>query len=325
MRTSFICSTGSYLPENIVTNEDLIQFPGPAARFVAEKTGVLARRVASNNQCTSDLAIEAAINCLEKIDFSPKDIDVIIVSTSSPDRVQPATATRVQHYLGAKNAFAFDINSVCSGSTYGIFLADAIIKSGNFKNILLVASELYSRMLNKNDFATYPYFGDGAGAILFTPGARGEGVLHSCLRTDGSCDDVIQIPAGGTMLPFENMKNPSDMFFKMNGKKVYSFAVERGTEIVFQLLEETGFRIRDIKCFIAHQANINIIRAIAENIGVPDEYFFVNLYEYGNTASASVLIALDEAISRNVIARGDLVVTLAFGGGLSWGANLIGF
>lgn len=323
MNNSYIASTGSYLPENIVANEDLAQFPPSAAQVIASKTGILSRRVASKGQCTSDLAFKAATNCLEKIDFPPKDLDVIIVSTSSPDRMQPATSTRVQQYLGAEKAFAFDINSVCSGSTYGIFLADAIIKSGKFNNILLVAAEMYSKILNKNDFSTFPYFGDGAGAILFTPGIGRGGVFHSILRTDGSGNDVIQVPAGGTMLPFNSMKNRNDIFFKMNGKKVYAFAVERGTEIIFQLLEETGFQTEDISCFISHQANINIIRAIAENIMVADDSFFINVHEYGNTASASVLIALDEALNSKVIKRGDLAITLSFGGGLSWGANLI--
>jgi len=325
MKHSFVHSTGSYLPENHVANEALTQFPPGAAEVIAQKTGILSRRFANLDQCTSDLAIQAAANCLEKGDVSPGEIEVIIVATSSPDRKQPATATRVQHFLDAKNAFAFDINSVCSGSTYGIFLADAIIKAGQFETVLLVGAEVYSKLLSPKDFSTFPFFGDGAGAVLFTAGSQGEGVLHSCLETDGSEHNVIQVPAGGSMMPFDRLENRGDLFFKMNGKKVFSFAIEQGTQIILKLLEETGFRPRDINCFIAHQANINIIRKIADNIQVSFDRFFINLHDHGNTAGASVLIALDEAIDRGMIKRGDLVLTVAFGGGLSWGANLIGY
>lgn len=325
MKSSFILSTGSYLPENRVANEALTQFPSGTAEVIAQKTGIVSRRFAAPDQCTSDMAICAAVDCLEKGDVSAREIDAIIVATSSPDRIQPATATRVQHLLDAENAFAFDINSVCSGSTYGIFLADAIIKAGQVKTVLLVGAEMYSKLLNPKDFSTFPFFGDGAGAVLFTTGRRGEGVLHSCLETDGSQDHVIQVPAGGSMKPYTGLKHPRDLFFKMNGKKVFSFAVEQGTHIILKLLEETGFRPRDIDCFIAHQANIHIIQKIADNIHVAHDRFFINLYDHGNTAGASVLIALDEAISSRMIKRGDLVLTVAFGGGLSWGANLIGY
>lgn len=325
MNYSYIHATGSYLPENSVTNEDLAQFPPAASELIARKTGIFSRRFAGPDQCTSDLAIRAAMDCLERSDISAEDIEVIIVATSSPDRMQPATATRVQCFIEAKNAFAFDINSVCSGSTYGIFLADTIIKTGQFETVLLVGAEVYSKLLNPRDFSTFPFFGDGAGAVLFTPGRRGDGVIHSCLETDGRGSDVIQVPAGGSMIPFDRLKNHSDQYFKMKGKEVFSFAVEKGTQIIHKLLEETGFRKRDINCYIAHQANVNIIRKIADNINVPEDRFFINLYEYGNTAGASVLIALDEAIKSKMIQRGDLVLTLAFGGGLSWGANLIGY
>ena len=323
MRSSVILSTGSFVPENLVHNEDLGQFPDNAKYLISQKTGVFARRIAGDDVCTSDLAGEAAKKCLQKIAFSANRIEGIIVATSSPDRIQPATATRVQYQIGAENAFAFDINSVCSGSTYGIALADSLIKSGHCDNVLFIASEVYSKILNKKDFSTFPYFGDGAGAILFQAENSRRGVLHSCLRTDGSQCDTICIPGGGTMIPFEKMKTPNLAYFKMNGKAVFQFAVAKGTEVVLQLVEKAGVKLEEIKCFVCHQANINIIHAIAEKIKVSVDRFFVNLFRYGNTASASVPIALDEAITREFIVEGDLVVTAAFGGGLSWGANLI--
>lgn len=318
-----ICSTGSYLPETIIHNEDFEQFPDASKLLISHKTGVFSRRCAAEDECTSDLAIKAANKCLQKINFPPEELEGVIVSTSSPDRMQPATATRVQHDIGAKNAFAFDINSVCSGSAYGIALANSMIQSGSCRNLLLIAAEVYSKILNKADFSTYPFFGDGAGALLFQSASNGNGVLKSILKTNGGKADVICVPSGGTMMPFEKIKHPTAAFFKMKGKEVYQFAVEKGTEIIHQLIEQANVCVDDINCFICHQANVNIILQIAANIGAPLEKFFINLFRYGNTASASVPIALDEAITRGIVAEGDLVVTAAFGGGLSWGANLI--
>jgi 3-oxoacyl-[acyl-carrier-protein] synthase III len=324
MRNAVIASTGSYLPETVVSNEDLKQFPQEAIQLIGEKTGVFFRRMASDKECTSDLAVQAAIACLDKIAYSPEGVEGILLATSSPDRMQPATAARVQHIIGAKKAFAFDINSVCSGSTFGIAVADALIKSGYCENILLVASEVYSKIMNRKDFSSYPFFGDGAGAILFQAGdTSAEGVLHSCLRTDGSGSDTISVPAGGTMLPFAKMTNTRSAFFRMKGVDVFNFAVDKGSEIILQLLKDADVDINDIKCFVCHQANVNIIHKIAGILAVSADRFFMNLSSYGNTAAASVLIALDEAISTGVLAKGDLVVTVSFGGGLSWGANLI--
>jgi 3-oxoacyl-[acyl-carrier-protein] synthase-3 len=324
MRNAVIVSTGSYLPETVVSNDDLTQFPREAIHLIGEKTGVFYRRVASDKECTSDLAAHAAMKCLDIIGYSPQRVEGILLATSSPDRMQPATATRVQHIIGAKKAFAFDINSVCSGSTFGIALAGAMIKSGYCENILLVASEVYSRIMNRKDFSSYPFFGDGAGAIFFQASeTSGDGVLHSCLRTDGSGSDIISVPAGGTMLPFSEMTNAESAFFRMRGIDVFNFAVDKGPEIILQLLKEANVSVSDIGCFICHQANVNIIHKIADILDVSTDRFFMNLSSYGNTAGASVLIALDEAISTGVIAKGDLVVTVAFGGGLSWGANLI--
>jgi len=324
MRNAVIHSTGSYLPETVVPNEALDQFSQEARNMIKEKTGVMARRHALASECTSDLAIRAARSCLQKTDFPPEDIEGIMVSTSSPDRMQPATATRVQHEIGAKNAFAFDINSVCSGGAFGIVLVDSLIRSGNYKTILFVASEMYSKILNPRDFSTYPFFGDGAGAVLFRAEATdSRGILHSCIATDGEGRDVICVPGGGTMLPYEKMTNPRSAYFRMKGEEVLAFSIDKGPKIIFKLLDEAEVDPADVKCFICHQANINILQKISGRIGVPMERFFVNLDRYGNTASASVLIALDEAISQGVLTRGDLLVIAAFGGGLSWGANLI--
>jgi len=324
MKRAAVCSTGSYLPETIIPNEALTQFSPEARRLIGEKTGVLSRRCASDEECTSDLAIKAALSCLGKAGIPPEEIEGLVLSTSSPDRMQPATATRVQHEIGAKKAFAFDINSVCSGGSFGIEVSDSLIRSGKYETILLVAAEMYSRILNKKDFSTYPFFGDGAGAVLFCADPSGRrGVVHSCLGTDGAGSNTICVPGGGTRLPYEKITNPRMAYFRMKGEEVFAFSIDKGPEVITRLVAEAKVDLAEVRCFICHQANIHILHRIADILQVPRERFYVNLDRYGNTASASVLIALDEVLSKGMAASGDLVMLVTFGGGLSWGANLI--
>lgn len=318
-----IAATASYLPEHVVTNESLTQFPPHSRPLIQEKTGVRERRHAAPGQCTSDLGFEAAQLCLQRAGISPLEVDAIILATSSPDRTQPATATRLQHMLKATNAFAFDVNSVCTGALYALRIAGALIEAGHVRTALVVASEVYSRHLNPRDFSTYPYFGDGAAAALLSAGPDGCELVASILHSDGSGNNVIQVPAGGTMAPYQSNPNPSDIYFKMIGKEVYEFAVTRGTEVIGEILTANNLIPRDIGRFILHQANINIINAIAGNLEVPLERFAVNLDRYGNTAAASVLIALDEDLHTNGLNQGEYIVIAAFGGGLSWGAGLL--
>ncbi|MBT8340958.1 MAG: ketoacyl-ACP synthase III, partial [Desulfatitalea sp.] len=295
MDNAVILATGSYVPERAIQNDTLAQYPDASKMLISQKTGVFSRRHADTDQCTSDLALLAAKRCLARIDFPPEKLQAIILSTSSPDRMQPATATRLQHLLGAVNAFAFDINSVCSGSAYGIALAQAMIRSGACRNLLFVAAEAYSKILNPKDFSTFPYFGDGAGAVLFAAGNGEKGVLDSVLGTDGQGNDIICVPGGGTMLPFNRMSDMKKAYFRMKGRDVFSFAITRGTEVIRRILDDSSLDADQIKCFICHQANINIILKIAEALQVNEEKFYINLFRYGNTASASVLIAMDEA------------------------------
>lgn len=325
MKNAIISATGSYLPVKSVSNDQLTQFPSDSRPRIAAKTGVLSRRIAPEHSCTSDLAIEAGLACLEKANFPPEKVQGLVLSTSSPDCVQPPTAARAQAGLGIPQAFAFDINSVCSGSTYGICLSDALIRSGRFENILFIAAEMYSKILNPNDFGTTPYFGDGAGAILFQGAESDKGVLHSCLGTDGHMCDEVGVFGGGTRNPFNRLPSPNSVYLKMNGRAIKEFALARAPEIMRRLSAETGVSLADVDCFICHQANINILKELSAGLEVSFDKFFVNLDRYGNTASASVLIAMDEAIEAGMIREGSLVVTVAFGGGLSYGANLIRF
>jgi len=317
-----LLATGSYLPDKIVRNEDLSQFPQASISLIAEKTGVRERRHASAAESTSDLAIAASRAALTKAHIGPSELQCIILATSSPDRIQPATATRVQHAIGATNAFAFDVNSVCTGSVYALAVADSFIKSGLCKNALVVAAEVYSRFLNPQDISTYPYFGDGAGAVLLGASADEAGIAGMVLHSDGAGADVIQIPGGGSLKPLAAC-GPQDGFFKMRGREVFQFATSKGSEVIEELLANTGVNKENIACVITHQANINIITELSQRLHIPMSRFFVNLDRYGNTAAASVLIALDEALANGAAKKGDYVVLAAFGGGLSWGASLL--
>lgn len=312
-----ITATERYLPSRVIRNKDLTQFPANAIPLIAQKTGVLERRHAEPGEFTSDLAAKAGIAALVKAGMAPSDLEAIVLATSSPDRIQPATAARVQALMKACNACAFDVNSVCAGAVFAIAIADAFIQSGRFRNTLVIGSEIYSRMLNPQDFSTYPYFGDGAGAALLGTSDVGPSILQTVLHTDGNGSDIIQIPGGGTMKPFGECE-PQDMFFRMRGKDVFDFAVTRGSEVLREALG--GTLAEQVRCVITHQANVNIITEISKRTNIPRDKFFVNLDKYGNTAAASVLIALDEAREQGATNGAGILILAAFGGGLSWGA-----
>ena len=316
-------STGRYLPARIVRNEDLRQFPAGSLSLIRQKTGIRARRHAAEEESTSDLAAAAARACLQKAGVPAGELDAIVLATSTPDRLQPATATRVQYLLGASLAFAFDVNSVCAGSVYALALANSLLVSGQARLVLVVAAEVYSRFLNPADFSTYPYFGDGAGAALLeTCESKGRS-WHVLLASDGGGADIIQIPAGGAFKPAPSVKDPREFYFRMNGAQVFEFAVNRGSETLLQLLAQAGTRADQIRLVVSHQANLNIIDELARRSGIPREVFFTNLENTGNTAAASILIALDEALEAGRARPGDKVAFVAFGGGLSWGGLLM--
>jgi 3-oxoacyl-[acyl-carrier-protein] synthase-3 len=322
-------ATGSYLPEKEVLNQDLTQFPASARPLIQQKTGIVARRHAGKGECTSDLAAQAARVCLADAGLPAGDVQGIILATSSPDRMQPATATRVQHLLGATGAFAFDVNSVCSGGVYALEVGNAFIQAGIVRNILVIASDVYSKILNPADFSTYPYFGDGAGAVLLQSHEDSHqgspGIIKTILRTDGAGHDVIQVPCGGTMKPYALMQSPREQYFTMKGKEVYDFAATRAPEIIRELMEAAGLTPDCVAWVIPHQANLNIIRDIAAAVGIPQQRFITNLDKYGNTAGASVLIALDQLCRSGAILPGQVAILVAFGGGLSWAASAIRF
>ncbi|MBW6512831.1 MAG: ketoacyl-ACP synthase III [Desulfuromonadaceae bacterium] len=309
---AFIVGTSRYLPVKKVDNSDLVQFPEKYRKIIAEKAGILSRRHVSS-QCTSDVGANAVRAMLEKNNIAPESIESIICATSSPDRMQPATATRIQELCGLKSAYAFDLNSVCSGAIFALKVASGLISDGA-ANVLVVAAEVYSKILNPAQLTTFPYFGDGSGSALLSKSHSGYEVVDFVLGSDGSGADVIQVPAGGTMLPFNKVEDEKDLYFQMVGRKVFDFACAKGAEVVDILSERNGIAPDVV---ISHQANINVIKEISCRSMVPMNKFYINLDRYGNTAAASVLIALDEYLEGNKSA--DNIFLVAFGGGLSWG------
>lgn len=320
---SVVLSTGSYLPEIIVKNEDLTQFPESAIPLIEKYTGIRARRRAPEGMLTSDMASKAAVACLEKIGFPPANVGGLIVCTSTPDRGFPPTATKVQCNIGMElgQSFAFDMNSVCSGALFGISLADSLIKNRTCDNILVVGADMYSRILFEKDFSTLPFFGDGAGAILLgrDPDRPDAGIIKFLMRSDGEKGEAA-VHNGNGVMP---LKDERSAYVKMDGRAIYQFALAKGSNIIREIAEQTGTSLSEVSLIVTHQANSNIITAIAKELDLPADKFYINLYEYGNTAGASVPIALDEALGKNLANRGDLILLAAFGGGLSWSASVI--
>jgi len=322
---SQIIGTGSFVPSNIVRNEDLTQFPASTLPLIAQKTGVLERRHASPDETTSDLAREACSQCLHSADCSPDDIDGIILATSSPDQPMPATAAILQAKLRCHGAFAFDLDAVCTGAIFAIAVADSMLRAGYANRLLVVAAELYSRILNPRDFSTYPYFGDGAGALLMerTDRPTFPWIRDCVLNTDGRGSDLIKIAAGGSKLRV-SAADLKQTYFQMNGKAVFDFATERGPEVIGDLCQRCNLEKDELDKVFLHQANINIITSIAAATAIPIEKFPVNLDRYGNTAAASTLIAYDEAYrERGVGTRRGHNLIVAFGGGLTWGGLVV--
>lgn len=322
MEVSLI-GTGSYLPNCPISNEQLVQFPSNALPLIKLKTGVEARYHVSVGQHTSDIAVAACKNCLEKTAFDPSSIDALICATSTPDRLIPATATKIANAIGAANAFAFDVNSVCSGGLIAVVIGRGLILSGAASNVMVVAADTYSRILDPLGFSTMPYFGDGAGSLLLSSsggfGKIGNGVFHS----DGSGYNVITVKAGASEIPAHKLEDKRDAYFTMDGRSVFEFATSKVPAVIEELFAENSISKDDVAQVILHQANVNIIDKIAIDLGIDRNLFFVNLNKCGNTACASVIIALDEYCSLATMPKKGKIILSSFGGGLTWGALAI--
>ncbi|MDA7555295.1 ketoacyl-ACP synthase III [Euryarchaeota archaeon] len=321
-----IIGLGAYVPPNEMSNEDWMEYVDTSDEWITTKTGMKKRRIANSDMCTSDLAVEACKQALEDANLKPEDIDLLILATSSPDVPLSSTAGIIQDKLGCVECAAFDINAVCAGWVHALDIGSRFAGTNGYQNVLVVGSEIYSRILNWKDRATCVLFGDGAGAVVLSEVENDKGILGSWLMSDGSGSSVIEIPAGGVRTPFNSEDfEEGKQYFHMDGRAVWDFAIEAFPQAVRNALSKVGKEISDVDLIIPHQANINIIKAGMENLNLGMDKTFTNLHKYGNTAGASVPIAMREAMDEGLIKEGTLVVTAAFGGGLAWGANVIQF
>jgi 3-oxoacyl-[acyl-carrier-protein] synthase III len=319
-----IISTGSYVPENVITNNDLEQIVDTSDEWIIERTGIKERRIANGDQATSDLACEAAHEALKRADLKPRDIDLIIVATISGDMPFPSTACFLQQKLGAKNAAAFDLNAACSGFVYGLHIANSLIKTGVHKRILLVGAEVLSKFTDWRDRTTCVLFGDGAGAVLLEGTKEKRGIYSTHIYSDGCLSDLICLPGGGSKNPCSRETILKRMhFMKMKGTETFKVAVRTLEELALRTLEENSLDPSQLSLLIPHQANLRIIQATAKRLGLPTEKVFINIEKYGNTSAASIPIALDEAVKSGQCREGEYILLEAFGGGLTWASALL--
>ena len=317
-----IVGLGSFVPPGVMTNDDWAGLVETSDEWITTKTGIKERRIADPETCTSDLAARACEQALEEAGMKPGDIDMLILATSSPDVPLSSTAGITQHKLGCDKAAAFDINAVCAGWVHALDVGSRFVGTPGYDNVLVVGAEVYSRILNWEDRTTCVLFGDGAGAAVLSEVGDGRGVIGSWMMSDGGGSRVIEIPAGGvrTPIPSDGFEE-GDQYFQMDGRAVWDFAIEAFPQAVRGVLERAGRDLSEVDLIIPHQANLRIVEAGMENLGLPMDKTFTNLENYGNTAGASVPIALREALDRGLVDDGALIVTAAFGGGLAWGAN----
>lgn len=324
LKAAGILGVGYYVPEKVLTNKDLEKIVDTSDEWITERTGIKERHIASPEQATSDLATMAAKRALESAKIKAEELDLIIVCTLTPDMFFPATSCIVQNNLGAVNAGAFDLSAGCSGFVYGLSVACQMVSAGVHKKILVIGAEVLSKITNWQDRNTCVIFADGAGAAVVGEVEDGYGYYNSVLGADGSGGDCIIMPAGGSRKPstVETLKENLH-YIHMDGTEVFKFATKIVPEAANKVLEPTGLKMDDVDIIIPHQANIRIIQAAAKRLKQPVEKFFVNIERYGNTSAATVPIALAEAWEQGRIKRGDNVLLVGFGTGLTWAANVL--
>ncbi len=323
LRTVSIIGTGVYLPEETVTNRDLEKIVDTSDEWIYSRTGMRERRIARADQATSDLAAAAAQAALADAGIGVEEVDLLIVSTLSPDMFFPSTACFVQAKIGAKNAYCYDLGAACSGSLYAIETAKNQIACGAVNTALVIGAEKMSTFINWKDRNTCVLFGDGAGAVVLRATGEKRGIMKGVFGSDGSLAHQLWTPGGGSRNPMTHeMLDQNLQYLKMEGREVYKHAVTQMTQSVLDALAANGLSADDIKCFIPHQANARIIDAIGKRLDVQDR-MFLNVEKYANTSAAALPIAIDEAVKSGQVAKGDLMLLVAFGGGFTWGANIV--
>jgi 3-oxoacyl-[acyl-carrier-protein] synthase-3 len=324
-RRAIFAGSGSCLPDKKLTNQDLMKIVDTSDEWITTRTGIRTRRIASDGETTATLAAEAARRATKDANMEASDIELIILATITPEMVFPSTACFVQDMIGAKNAWAFDLSAACSGFVYGLSIAQQFVSSGRYQNAVVIGAETLSRITNYEDRGSCILFGDGAGAVVLKAANSGpQGVMYSTSFSDGSGWTSLNCPAYGSRYPVGQLLE-DDALTKMfiNGREVYQTAVRRIVELVNECLEKCDLNIEDIAMFIPHQMNARIIESVGKRLKFTDDRIFINIDKYGNTSAASIPIALDDCRQQGKLKSGDIILLVAFGGGLTWGANVI--
>lgn len=315
---SEIIGTGSYLPEKILTNDDLSKMVDTSDEWIYTRTGIKQRHIAADNEYTSDLAVNAIKNALDNAKISAENVDLLIVATITPDLVFPSTSCIIQKKLGLKNAVAFDVSAACSGFVYGLTMADAMIKSGAYKTAVVVGAETLTRIMDWNDRTTCVLFGDGAGAAVLKATTEQTGIMSYSIKTDGNYLDCLKATGGPS-----STKSSGNIF--MEGKEVFKLAVSRMPEISKEVVVKAGKTMADVDCFIPHQANVRIIDAALKNLEIPEEKVVKTIETHGNISSACIPLALDIANKNGKLKKGQTVLLTAMGAGFTWGSVFLKF
>jgi 3-oxoacyl-[acyl-carrier-protein] synthase-3 len=324
LRTVSIIGTGSYVPEKILTNADLSRMVNTSDDWITTRTGIKERRIAAKDETTSDMAAKAALKAIGQAKISPKEINLILVATATPDMLFPATACFVQKKIGATNAACLDISAACAGFLFALEIAQQFITSHTHDTVLVIGAEKLTSITNWTDRNTCVLFGDGAGAAVLRHRGSAHGVISTHIGSDGQYTDILFMPGGGSRCPITRENVDLNLqTIHMTGKEVYKQAVTAMLNAAKKALDQAGLSIEDISCVIPHQANVRIIEAIADRLGISPDKMFVNLDRYGNTSAAAVAIALDEANRTGRIKPGDYVLMVVFGGGLTWASTIL--
>ena len=321
-----IAGTGRYVPEKVLTNTDLEKIVETSDEWIIKRTGIRERRIAAEDQSTSDLALEAARVALDRAGLAAEDLDAIILATLTPDTYCPAGACYVQNLLGATNACAFDLSAACTGFVYGITVGSSLVRAGVHKNVLVLGAETLSRFIDYTDRNTCILFGDGAGAAVLSRAEEGgdSRLLDHYLRSDGGGTDLIIMPGGGARRPSSHDTVDGKLhFLSMQGNDVFKFATKSMQTLIETAIERNGLSVDDLDLVVPHQVNSRIIDTVLRKVDIPEEKIYLNLQRYGNTSAASVPMALHEAVEEGRVQAGNLVLLVAFGAGLTWGYNLV--
>jgi 3-oxoacyl-[acyl-carrier-protein] synthase-3 len=324
VRPVAIVGTGAYLPERILTNAELEKIVDTTNEWIVTRTGISERHMARDDQPTSDMGAEAARRALADAGLTADDVDLIICASITPDMTFPSTACFIQQRIGAKKAFGFDVQAACAGFLYSLETARRYIETGAVNTALVIGAEKLSCITDWKDRNTCVLFGDGAGAVVLQPAKESKGIVATVMGSDGTLNELLNMPGGGSANPASHETVDKRLhYLKMAGKEVFKHAVTRMSEAAGSALEKAGLTIDDISCIVTHQANLRIIQAISDKLGVPMEKFHNNLSKVGNTSAASIPLALDEAVKVGRIKKGDYLLFVAFGGGFTWGAAII--